>query len=187
MRLRIATEADAALLAHLHTASWRSAYRGILDPGFLAGPIEQDRLEVWTSRIGQPHPHLFITIAESDGEPVGFVCAIGAEDERWGTLVDNLHVLPTAKGRGWGAALLGAAADWASGASPDSGLYLWCFEQNAPARRFYERRGGVIAEHSRHAVPGGGDRPVIRYHWADPASASQRPANRLRPLPEPSI
>lgn len=172
MRLRNATDADGALLARLHTESWRSAYRGILDPGFLAGPIEQNRLEVWRSRIERNHPQQFILIAESADEPVGFVCAIGAEDERWGTLVDNLHVLPAAKGRGWGAVLLGAAANWASSAYPGSGLYLWCFEQNAPARRFYERRGGVIAEHSRHAVPGGGDRPVIRYHWADPASVS---------------
>ncbi|TNC16266.1 GNAT family N-acetyltransferase [Methylobacterium terricola] len=98
--MRIATHADEALLAHLHAESWRSAYRGILDPSFLAGPIEQNRLDAWTSRIGPHHPDLTAIIAESDGEPVGFVCAIGAEHERWGTLVDNLHVLPTAKGRG---------------------------------------------------------------------------------------
>lgn len=177
--MRNATEADGPLLAHLHAESWRSAYRGILDPGFLAGPIEQDRLEAWTSRIGPHHPDLTAIIAESDDGPVGFVCAIGAEDQRWGTLVDNLHVLPTVKGRGWGTVLLATAAEWSLRAYPGSGLYLWCFDQNAPARRFYERRGGVVVERSRHAVPGGGDRPVIRYHWADPASASQRPADRL--------
>ncbi len=169
MRMRIATDADAALLARIHTASWRAAYRGILDPDFLSGPIEQDRLEAWAGRIGPHHPHVTALIAEDADGPLGFVCAVGAEDERWGTLIDNLHVLPAAKRRGLGTDLLGAAADWSLRFYPDSGLYLWCFEQNAPARRFYERRGGVIAEHSRHAIPGGGDRPVIRYHWADPA------------------
>ncbi|MFH6782379.1 MULTISPECIES: GNAT family N-acetyltransferase [Methylobacterium] len=179
--MRIATDADAALLARLHTASWRSAYGAILEPGFLSGPIEQERLEVWTSRIGRPHPDQTAIIAESADEALGFVCAIGAEDERWGTLVDNLHVLPMAKRRGLGTALLAAAADWSLAAYPGSGLYLWCFEQNEPARRFYERRGGMAVERSRHAIPGGGDRPVIRYHWDDPASAFglRRPADRL--------
>ncbi|WP_162561292.1 GNAT family N-acetyltransferase [Methylobacterium terrae] len=170
--MRIATDADAALLARLHTMSWRSAYSAILDPSFLSGPIEQERLDVWTFRLGQRRPHQTAIIAETAEGPVGFVCAIGAEDERWGTLVDNLHVLPSAKGRGWGTSLLAAAANWSLGTYPASGLYLWCFEQNEPARRFYEGRGGVIAERSRHAVPGGGDRPVIRYHWADPVSVS---------------
>ncbi|MGX7705066.1 GNAT family N-acetyltransferase [Methylobacterium sp. Gmos1] len=173
MRMRLATEADAALLARIHTASWRSAYRWILDPDFLSGPIEEDRLGAWASRIGPHHPHVTAFIAETADAPVGFVCAVGVEDERWGTLIDNLHVLPEAKGRGLGAGLLAAAADWSLRSYPDSGIYLWCFEQNEAARRFYERRGGVAVERSTHNVPGGGDRPVIRYHWSDPAVLSQ--------------
>ncbi len=181
MRMRMATDADVAVLARIHTASWRAAYRGILDPDFLSGPIEEERLEAWTGRLGPHQPHVTALIAEDVDGPVGFVCAVGADDERWGTLIDNLHVLPTAKGRGLGTDLLGAAADWSLQGYPDSGITLWCFEQNEPARRFYERRGGVIVERSRHSVPGGGDRPVLRYHWPDPASAIglQRLADRL--------
>ncbi|WP_167858403.1 GNAT family N-acetyltransferase [Methylobacterium nonmethylotrophicum] len=165
------------MLAHLHTASWRSAYRAILDPGFLAGPIEQERLSLWAARLAQAHPHETAIIAEIADEPIGFVCAVGAEDARWGTLIDNLHVLPGAKGRGWGTALLGAAAEWSLSAYPNSGIYLWCFEQNEPARRFYERRGGVLVERSMHEAPGGGERPVLRFHWPDPAMAFS-PADR---------
>jgi hypothetical protein len=106
MQMRIATADDGALIARLHTASWRSAYRAILNPNFLAGPIEEDRLSAWMSRIAQQDPHELIIIAEAADEPIGFVCAVGAEDDQWGTLIDNLHLLPAAKGRGLGAILL---------------------------------------------------------------------------------
>lgn len=111
MQMRIATAGDGALIARLHTASWRSAYRAILDPAFLAGPIVDDRLSAWMSRIAQQDQHELI-IAEAADEPVGFICAIGAEDDQWGTLIDNLHLLPVAKGRGLGAALFKTAAEW---------------------------------------------------------------------------
>ncbi len=65
-----------------------------------------------------------------------------------GNVIDNLHVLPSAKGQGVGAALLGAAAEWSAAIYPSAGIYLWCFEQNAPACRFYEQRGGVALNRS---------------------------------------
>jgi GNAT superfamily N-acetyltransferase len=171
MKMRLATPGDGALIARLHTASWRSAYHAILDPGFLAGPIEEDRLSAWMSRIAQQNPHELILIAEAADEPIGFVCAVGAEHDQWGTLIDNLHLLPTAKGRGLGATLLKVAAEWSTRNYRTSGIYLWCYEQNEPARRFYERLGGVVVERGLHDAPGGGVRPALRLHWPDPASA----------------
>ena len=171
MQMRIATAGDGALITRLHTASWRSAYRAILNPNFLAGPIEEDRLSAWMSRIAQQDPHELIIIAEAADEPIGFVCAVGAHDDQWGTLIDNLHVLPAAKRRGLGAILLKYAAKWSVTNYRMAGIYLWCYEQNMPARRFYERLGGVVVERSMHDAPGGGVRPALRLHWPDPASA----------------
>lgn len=171
MQMRRAMVDDGAMIARLHTESWRSAYKPFLNPNFLSGPIEEDRLRAWTSRLMRRPANETVIVAEIENEPIGFVCAVGGEDDRWGTLIDNLHVLPSAKGQGVGAALLGAAAEWSAAIYPSAGIYLWCFEQNAPACRFYEQRGGVAVEQIIDEAPGGGLLPALRFHWPDPASA----------------
>jgi GNAT superfamily N-acetyltransferase len=45
-----------------------------------------------------------ITLAEADDRLMGFICAFGGHDPIWGSLIDNLHVHPSAKGKGLGAA-----------------------------------------------------------------------------------
>jgi hypothetical protein len=91
MHLRRATKDDIAPIACLHALSWRDAYRSILDPAFLAGPVESDRLAVWSARLSNPRDDQQIIIAVEQGV-VGFVCAFGDEDPQWGACVDNLHV-----------------------------------------------------------------------------------------------
>lgn len=171
--LREATGAgsDSALVARLHASSWRSAYRDILDPAWLAGELDADRAAVWRARLDSPAPapDLHLLIAESDGDPLGFVCAMGGRDARWGTLVDNLHVLPQAKGGGIGAMLLRAAAAWTTRTFPDAGLHLLCYAENRAARGFYDHMGGRVVEQSDRIAPDGRIAPELRYHWDDVA------------------
>ncbi len=48
---RPAQATDALTIAAIHIASWRDAsYRSILDPAFLAGPIEEDRRSHWLGK-----------------------------------------------------------------------------------------------------------------------------------------
>jgi GNAT superfamily N-acetyltransferase len=54
--------------------------------------------------------------------------------------VDQLFVLPRSQRRGVGSALLQIA----QGRFPC--LYLWTFQRNAPARRFYESKGFLLIE-----------------------------------------
>src|SRR5262245_6784041 len=93
---RSAAAADAAAVAALHTASWRSAYRGILSEAFLDGDITANRLSLWQARLALngDSTKMFVKLAEEDGTPIGFVCAILDEDPTWGAMIDNLHVLP---------------------------------------------------------------------------------------------
>ena len=94
MRLRPAIKDDVAQIASLHALSWRDAYRSILDPAFLAGPVESDRMAVWDARLGNPRDNQQVTVAVERGHLVGFVCVFGDEDAKWGARVDNLHVTP---------------------------------------------------------------------------------------------
>ncbi len=73
---RAAQRSDAAVIAAIHVASWRDAYRSILEPDFLAGPIEEDRLSLWTKRLNGPSPALLVEVADdSDQRSIGFISA----------------------------------------------------------------------------------------------------------------
>jgi GNAT superfamily N-acetyltransferase len=166
MRLREATTDDAAEIAALHASSWRDAYRSILEPAFLAGPVESDRMAAWSTRLSNPRDHQHILVAVEQGVLVGFICVFGDEDPKWGARVDNLHVTPSARGRGIGALLLRSAASWVADRYPGSALHLWVFEMNALACQFYARLGGAVVEKSISKIPSAGGASVLRFQWA---------------------
>jgi len=168
IRLREATADDVGLIARLHTESWRTAYDAILSADFLADGIEADRLWTWSERFAAPNPAQRVTVGLLGEQPMGFVCTFLDEDPQWGALVDNLHVVPAAKGKGLGARLLRSAAAWVSQTRPGQGLHLWVYEANAQAAAFYDRMGGEAVERALHDNPGGGAAPAIRYAWPDP-------------------
>ena len=64
-----------------------------LDPAFLAGPVESDRMAVWAARLSNPRNDQHVVVAVEQGVLVGFVCVFGDEDPKWGR-IDNLHVIP---------------------------------------------------------------------------------------------
>ena len=90
-------------------------------------------------------------VADDAGRVSGFM----ARDKDW---VTALYLAPDARGRGIGAALLMQAK-----AGGDA-LQLWCFQNNAGARRFYERHGFVAEEFTDGA--GNEEKlPDIRFVW----------------------
>src|SRR3974390_720464 len=93
--IRPATEADTASVAAIHVASWRDAYADILSAEFLSGPIETDRRAVWSQRLrDRPASQLVDVACDPAGQAIGFVCGYRDFDLHWGSLIDNLHVLP---------------------------------------------------------------------------------------------
>jgi GNAT superfamily N-acetyltransferase len=72
--------------------------------------------------------------------------------------IEQLYVRPAAQGRGIGTELL----DIAKGASER--LELWTFQRNAPARRFYEARGFMLAEET-DGTRNEEKEPDVRYVW----------------------
>ena len=164
--IRSAVEGDAAAIAAIHTANWRDAYAGILAAEFLNGDIETNRFELWSRRLGERPPSQLVDVAcNPTGAMMAFACSFREADARWGSLVDNLHVLPRFRSRGVGEKLLQSMAAQLATSAPDAGLHLWVFEANVAALRFYERLGGRVVEKKTSEIPATGGNAVLRVHW----------------------
>jgi ribosomal protein S18 acetylase RimI-like enzyme len=181
--IRPIVAADAATVAELHATSWRDAYRGMLRDEYLDADMAGDRLQTWTGRLHSPVATEFGFLAESADGAVGFVFVRGRADDAWGTLIDNLHVLPGRKGRGIGRRLLEAAALETARRHPRERVHLFVFEANVAARRFYAGVGGQEVEQVVVEPPGGGSQVEWRVVWDDAERllASVRSASRSTP------
>jgi len=168
VQLRAATSNDAEAIAQLHAESWRTAYRGIYRDEYLDSDVADDRLHVWTGRFASPSDNQFVMLATEGEDLLGFVCAYGKHDVRWGTLIDNLHVRPGQQGRGIGRQLLAAGAAWSRERYPEAPLHLWVLDGNTKARHFYERLGAEPHESAVNEPPGGGSAIGWRYVWPSP-------------------
>jgi len=166
--LRRATPDDVQAIAKLHAESWRSAYRGLLSDDYLDERVFADRLSLWSEKLTSHDLDSFLVLlASRDAEPIGFVCMILDEDQAWGALLDNLHVLPAWKGKGLGRKLMAEAARWVASRRPGSPLHLWVIEANEEARSFYERLGGRPLGRKPWSAPDGKAVGLIRYVWND--------------------
>ena len=75
-----------------------------------------------------------VLVAEAGGEIVGFI-AMHVD------MVEHLYIRPDLLRQGIGSALLERAEE-----RMPSGFRLWVFQENVPARRFYERHGLRLVE-----------------------------------------
>ena len=92
------------------------------------------------------------SLAESNGEIAGFSCMSNG-------VLEFLYVRAKFRDQSVGLTLLKQCKQ----AQPD-GFFLWTFQQNTGARRFYERHGCVEAERTDGAGNEEG-LPDIRYVW----------------------
>jgi ribosomal protein S18 acetylase RimI-like enzyme len=166
--LRPATADDARVIALLHAESWRQTYRGAYLDAFLDGPVVEDRLTAWRERFETPAAGQQVIVAEQDGALAGFICMLGGEDARWGSLIDNLHVAPGLKRSGIGKQLMRAGAQWLIDAFPREPVYLYVLQANENARRFYESLAARDDGATEEPNVSGGTAFVCRYTWESP-------------------
>lgn len=140
--VRPAVLEDAEAIARVNVATWRSAYRNLLPDDFLAALNEANYAERWTRLIGERSSRVFV--AE---QPEGIVGFASGGRERAGESgfageLYAIYVLDAAERRGHGRELVRAVAGALREMKlPD--MIVWVLRDNARARRFYERLGGV--------------------------------------------
>jgi ribosomal protein S18 acetylase RimI-like enzyme len=176
MNFRDAVSTDCLPIAELHATSWRSAYQGALSDEYLANHVMSERQALWQARLHRPQDNQIVLVLRAHDALLGFACAYVAEDARWGSLLDNIHVAQAARRRGLGTLLLAEIAQRCSAVSPDAGLYLWVLQSNVDAQRFYESVGGQRAGEGIWDAPDGHQIPEFRYAW--PAGRLPQTAQR---------
>ena len=140
--VRPAVLGDAAAIARVHVATWRTAYRGMLPGDFLASLTEAHYADRWRRGIGDGASRVFV--AEDTSGVVGFASG-GREragEDGFGGELYALYVHDRAQRRGYGRDLVRAVV----GGLRDMGLsdmIIWVLRDNTGARAFYERLGGT--------------------------------------------
>lgn len=161
--VRPATLGDAAAIARVHVASWRSTYRGLLPEDFLASLGEEPYTERWTRVIGDGSSS--VLVVEEDGDIVGFA-SCGREragENGFAGELYAIYVLDSAQRHGHGRELVRAAA----GAMREmrlADMIVWVLRDNEAARRFYERLGGVYVR-SQPITIGSATLEEVSYGW----------------------
>ncbi len=174
MRIRSATLEDLSKIANLHAESWRENYHPVLSTEYLNESVLDERTQAWTERLENPTENQLVLVAEIDGAFGGFICAFGENDSQYGTIVDNLHVVPNIKGKGIGSALLGAVAKWAVENYREHGLYLEVLECNPTAIAFYEHLGAKRAKTAYWHTPCDTQAKEYFYCWDSLSVLSER-------------
>jgi ribosomal protein S18 acetylase RimI-like enzyme len=164
--IRPARVTDAAGIAAVHVAAWRSAYPGML-PDRTLTHLSPDQQELYYSRLIRTDHIVHVAVAGAeDPLPPRVIGFVTASPVRQGSIADGeietLYVLDDFREQGVGRALMRAAARDLAARGCGS-LFVWVLSQN-PSRWFYERMGGVRAVEGMVRV-GGETQPQTAFVW----------------------
>jgi ribosomal protein S18 acetylase RimI-like enzyme len=146
MKIRHATQSDLQAIAAIHAESWKDSYPDVLPAEFLAGQIDRDFKRHWNETQIQNGD--IVLVAEEDAL-VGFI-AVWCRPIPF---IDNLHVRPCQRSKKIGSALMKAVAKELMRKGYHT-AYLWVFESNEKAIRFYEGLGGSQKERAMKTIFG---------------------------------
>jgi GNAT superfamily N-acetyltransferase len=163
--IRRARLSDAAGIAAVHVATWRSAYANVLPDAYLAGLSVTQMTNYYehSIRLG-----LGVHVAVAYGTAkqrivLGFSSACRSRNTRLGEgEVETLYVLDDYRDRGLGGQLLRASAKHLAQLGCRS-AYAWVLSEN-PARYFYEHLGGKRIATGTTMV-GGEKIPQTAFAW----------------------
>lgn len=165
--LREAVPTDARAIAETHVASWRAAYRGIIDDAWLDGRTFEEREESWSKSLQDWNDSKAMYLA-FDGVRLAGFAVVGAPRTDGYAGYAELHAIynhPDYYGRGAGRILFDTAKDWAR-ARGCTKMFVSLLRDNTLGREFYERTGAVMIPGSEGMVDfGENDYPCFKYEW----------------------
>lgn len=161
--VRTAELSDAAAIARVHVASWRSTYRDLLPDAFLASLTEPGYTDRWKRVLAEGSSRVYVV--QEPEEVVGFASG-GRERAGESGYAGELYAIYVMDGyqrRGHGRELVRAVV----GGLREMGLedmIIWVLKDNLAARQFYERLGGVYVR-SQPITIGAATLQEVSYGW----------------------
>lgn len=141
--IRRAKTGDEKILAYIQTESWKSAFRGILSDDDLEKLTDMTRVTEMYERTLRDYPEH------------GYILSIGQKPHciaYWGASRENdmadfaelicIHSLPDNRRQGYGSMMMAHILNEIKNAGFKK-VMLWVFEDNLPARDFYEKSGFI--------------------------------------------
>ena len=155
---------DAAAIARVHVASWRTTYQGLLPDDFLSSLSEESYSDRWRRVIGDGQSRVFV-VDDEDQEIVGFA-SCGREragETGFAGELYAIYILDRARRHGHGRELVRAAAS-ALREMKLADMIVWVLRDNSAARHFYERLGGAYVR-SQPITLGTTTLEEVSYGW----------------------
>ena len=163
--IRKALPEDASDYANCHISCWLSAYKGIVSDEFLSSmPCEMEsRRERYKQAFINPGNCEYYCV-KHEGKMIGllFFGRSSDEDKPLAGEVIAIYLLEAFWSKGYGRIMM----DYAVEKLKQSGyneIVLWTFEQNARARRFYEKYGFSLDGKTKEMSNWGDPLPLVRY------------------------
>lgn len=175
--IRAGTPTDAAAIARVHVATWRSTYPGVLPVKYLLGLSEAACAKRWRRILAINGYGNRTYVAEGPQGIVGFG-SCGTQRSRLPDFSGEfyaLYLLDEAQGQGLGRQLMAVMA----GDLVDRGVrsaLVWVLRDN-PTHWFYERLGGTQVAQQRVRFAGT-DLVQLAYGWRDLVPLARQPSQR---------
>jgi GNAT superfamily N-acetyltransferase len=178
IRIRPAAMKDAAGIAEVQVATWRTAFRGVVADGTLARMNVEQRTERWREILTQEGRTCFVAEAERGGSPAVVGFADGGANrydeppfDAFSGELRAIYVLDSHQRGGTGTRLVRALVDWLLDAGHGS-MLVWTLEAS-PFRAFYERLGGRRVG-GRQVEIDQAPYAGVAYGWGDLGTLRQR-------------
>ena len=141
--IRKATREDARQIAEILVEDWQIAYRGIIDSDFLDSMSVEQRYQREVQRYQQ------YTVAAEREEVLGFTWNEMADDEAADCEIIAIYIRYAKRKGGIGRALFRDSVEIFRTAGRKK-MIIWCLRDNAEARKFYEKMGGIVYKTGAH-------------------------------------
>jgi ribosomal protein S18 acetylase RimI-like enzyme len=165
--IRVAKVEDTSEITQVHTAAWRTTYRGIVPQETLDNINVERREQMWREMLSDPERDDFVLVAETEtGEVVGF--ASGGPERGEGDYDGELYaiyILEEFQRQGIGRRLTERVIQRLI-ADGFSSMLLWVLKDNAGSRGFYEKMGGELVGEKQYEI-GGKLLDAVGYGWKD--------------------
>ncbi len=143
MEIRKAEIGDEKILAYIQTESWKQAFNAILTKEQMERYADIARCEaMYKNIIEKSEYNIYIQLVS--GVP-HCICVWGKnrkEPDNGNAELICIHSLPDKRRHGYGTKMMRYILNEIKNAGY-SDVVLWCFEENAVARKFYEKLGFV--------------------------------------------